>query len=48
MSTPAQTYFSYRDWDSVYYTLQKQNGCFNPARVISVAASESILNVLYA
>ena len=25
-------------------TLQKQNGCFNPARVISVAASESILN----
>ena len=27
-------------------TLQKQNGCFNPARVISVAASESILNYM--
>ena len=25
-------------------TPQKQNGCFNPARVISVAASESILS----
>ena len=32
----------YIAWD----TLQKQNGCFNPARVISVAASESILNYM--
>ena len=29
-------------------TLQKQNGCFNPARVISIAASELILSHAYA